>query len=312
MVLFLFTHYIAFLYILSLFISYIILSKNKITSTLKFLASGIPAIVILVFWILYIYPIYAQKGGTTSNLSWIETPSIHSLLYVIAQFNGIPPLPKATSLSLLVVLFLIGYFFIAFARNKTDSCYENKFNLQSLPLLIASFLPIFTLFILCNKPFSLNIWGLRHLLPSLIALICFSALITYHIYTKRKLLGITLAVLLISFQISGSMIWQYPYARIPYKQIAEDIIQQNKNIPTLATDAIIEMPTNYYLRNSFNKITLFEREKLYGNEFLLLFRPKILDDQTIIENLKESYNLKILNIYSAQYGHNVSSALLFK
>lgn len=279
MTLLILTHYVAVFYLLCIGVYICLLPSRRANVFVPFLiASALPAVSLLT-WVLFILPAYKASGGATHNLSWIATPSFSSIANVLGNFNGLPPIPRATTISLgaLAIFMLL----IALRRFGKPPPTEDRDLPRALTLTISlGIFPMIGLYILAQPPFSLNIWGLRHLLPSQIFLALFTALGVLYLSQWHRKIALTFATVFLLLHFSASLRWFDGPIRFPYHTIAEVIEKAHPHIPAFATCAGTERPVNYYSSNPARVGQVPNKLNDLPNELLLLFRPDIPAEKT--------------------------------
>ncbi len=308
--LFVFTHYIAVLYLAALGLGILLNGRTRIRLILKYFLSCLPAAVLIGAWMCFLWPSFQERGGLEGNLSWIETPLIHSLAYVFGTFNGAPPVNHGTVFSLLVLFGLtaavVCQMFILRTDDRAGIDRPIKF------CLAAAFFPPAALFLLARPPFSLPIWGLRHLLPSQAALVVFLVLGLWRFFGERKKILVPACALLIGLQAGGSAMWLNPPVRMPYDKVAR-VLEDGypRSFEVLAAWDGIAGPVNYYLKERPSVQLIPENADGLPASFILLYRPAIEREMAFYERARDAgWEDMETKEFDASYGRKVLLKLM--
>ncbi len=158
MVLLLYTHYVAALYVFAVIVAILVCNVPQRTKIFVMLAS-VTAAMAFVPWIITLAGVYRARHGVGENLDWQGHPSLYDLKEIWASSLGIMEFKGATTLAFCLVAMLSVTALIQLSRRQS---------LRDAPIIVAlalvSILPPLALFILSLKPFNYPLFGLRHLL----------------------------------------------------------------------------------------------------------------------------------------------------
>ena len=272
MVLLVYSHYIGAVYIACVTLAVAIATESWRVRRRIFLAATVSAIGILP-WIDLEYPVYlAKKTGLADNLGWMGPPSTFQLASLWASFIGVPDIPAATTLVLLLGggLIAMGIVF----RERTP---QTRLILSTL--VLTAVVPPILAFAASQKPLNLPIFGERYLLPSMLSWLILVAYGVSQIASRvafRKAMLVCGAAVLLTLQLAPTLqAMRSAPRRLPFADVARDV-EGNVPIYTTVFYAIGE-PVNFYLngRGTVQSLALPDSIDVLPSTFVLLYRPKI-------------------------------------
>lgn len=288
MILLVYTHYVAALYVFSAVVAIVLCNVPRRTKALAVLTSTVAALS-FVPWLLTIAKVYQVKHGVSGNLDWQGHPSFYNLKVLLASSIGIMDFKGATTLVcvLVVVLSISGLRL----RPKGES-------LRDLPIIVAlvvfATLPPFAVLLLSVKPVYLPLFGLRHLLPSIVAL---AVLCSYGLerlalrsarFSGRVLAAGSSMLLILALEPTLISMSQGP-SRYPYNTIARDVrIQHDAGRNVYATWFYgIGEPVNYYCGPKCVE-PLPKDDSALPATIVLLYRPQASQELQRYKDLLEN------------------------
>jgi 4-amino-4-deoxy-L-arabinose transferase-like glycosyltransferase len=284
-VLLLYTHYVAALYVLAVIVAILVCNVSKRTKTSVALAS-VTAATVFVPWIITVAGVYRAKHGVGENLDWQGHPSLYDLKQIWASSLGVMEFKGATTLAFCLVAMLSVTALIQLSRRQS---------LRQDPIIVAlalvSILPPLALFVLSLKPFNFPLFGLRHLLPSIIALCLFCCYgletIAWHFERHYRLLFTIGSLFLLAFPfIPTFTMFTHGPSKIPYETIARAVQLQVGNGRKVYTTwpSGIGGPVDFYCKESCVEPLPADYSTL-GKQIVLLYRPHVPSEAQKFQDL---------------------------
>jgi hypothetical protein len=272
------THYMAWLYVL-VTLPVALVQRSKPIFVRWAISTAAAGSVSLV-WVLLVLPVLRPQ---IRNLSWIEPADPYSLLATYARFAGLPPFEKATTVSLLVGLFLL--------CSATHALW--RLGLTPTPrstwialLLAGAVLPPALLFSLAAPPIGLPIWGYRHVHPSQACWAVSAALGAWHCFGLGRWCraGAVAAAVSLPFALLPD-VFRHPIHQ-PLSQVAARVSESPyRSLPVFSLNGNLAPPVNFYLRNRA-PVEFLPREahadELLPARFVILYRK---EDRRDLERL---------------------------
>jgi uncharacterized membrane protein len=275
LVLLLYTHYVAALYIFAVIVAILVCNVPKRTKILVALAS-VTAALAFVPWVITVAGVYRAKHGVGENLNWQGHPSLYDLKFIWASSLGVMEFKGATTLAFCLVAILSVTTLIQLSRRKS---------LRDAPIIVAvvlvSILPPLALFILSVKPFNFPLFGLRHLLPSVISLCLFCCYgletVARHFERQDRLLFTMGSLVLLTFCfIPTFTMFTHRPIKVPYETMATAVQLQVGNGGKVNTTwpSGIGRVVNFYCKESCVQPLPADYSTL-GKQITLLYRPAV-------------------------------------
>lgn len=276
-----YTHYVGALYVACI-IAALTLSALPERAKLRVWVAGLIAACSFIPWILAELGPARQHHGTQDNLIFESCPTFYDLKATWASYLGIPPFHGATTIILLIGLALIGFGIVYRSRER------NPFRrIFLLTLAFTAFVPPCILFLLSLKPFSLHLFGARHLLPSIVSYLLlvadgFAQLArNFRLRTPVFLSG---AAILLALELvpTAESIAAGP-RRMPFQTI---VTAMQDGIPLYTTWPYgIGATMNFYEHEAGNVQSLPPDLNHLPREFELIFRPEIPAEEQEFKHL---------------------------
>jgi 4-amino-4-deoxy-L-arabinose transferase-like glycosyltransferase len=299
MVLLLYTHYVAALYVFAVIVAILVCNVPQRTKIFVMLAS-VTAAMAFVPWIITLAGVYRARHGVGENLDWQGHPSLYDLKEIWASSLGIMEFKGATTLAFCLIAMLSVTALIQLSRRQS---------LRDAPIIVAlalvSILPPLALFILSLKPFNYPLFGLRHLLPSIIALCLFCCYgletIARHFERHYRLLFATGSSVLLAFAFipTFTAIARGP-SRYPYETIASAVrlqVGNGRKVYTTWPDGIA-VTVNFYCRTDCVQ-PLPADYSILGKQIVLLYRPHVPQEAQRYQDLiKEGFTAGFNTYYT--------------
>jgi uncharacterized membrane protein len=234
-VLLVYTHYFGWLAVASEIAAILIFQRAKLRQTLLMLAITTAS---FVPWIVAVYRAARSGSDIGQNIGWIERPGIHAIFTFL--FDLIEPFyfqmnsaePGSLYYISIPILLLIGVAKIAYLFQWLSL--EEKKNTYLLEVMIG--LPIATALI-ASWLLPYSVWGSRHLIMVFAPLIILTAIFLTEMknaIAKRAILGIAVALILISFGIyAASPTQEQPWCN--WEKAAETIARTDTAEPNAIT-----------------------------------------------------------------------------
>ncbi len=222
MVLLVYTHYVGAIYVFWAVVALLVCSIPRRTKIFTLLVSGLAALT-FVPWLITEVPIYHSKHGIDRNLAWQGHPGFQALKQLWAVSIGVMDFNGATTLA-----FGLGAV-LALAALKIRSPQRP---LGDMPVLVTlaslATLPVLSIFFLSVWPFNLPLFGIRHLLPSIVflSLLCCHGLENLALRSGRfygQVIAVGSLVLLVFALVPSFTRLANGPSRYPYDRIAKDI-----------------------------------------------------------------------------------------
>jgi hypothetical protein len=285
-----YTHYVGALFIGCLVVGTWIGPVSRRTKRLT-LTSGVVAAMTFLPWVLLEINVYKRKHGLHTKLGWQTTDTANELKAIWASFMGIAKFPGATTFAVLVGVALIGLA-LWWVLQEEDL---HRLRAPMICTALMAFVPPIVLFLLSVPPVSLPIFGLRHLLPCLIAwcLLVAVGVFCASIVASRWLkpswgVIVALSLLLITMQLQPTMANTYNgHRRFPYERIARDL-ESGGTLPVYTTwPSGIGATVNYYLRSP-RRVAPLPPESSLEQNFAVLYRPDIASEASRLKALEHA------------------------
>lgn len=280
------THYVAWLYV-GVTLPMVLTTRSRPTFV-AWLASVVATGGLFLFWTALVVPYLVAKGGLGPNLGWVETPHLYSLLSIFATFNGLPPVSRGTSLTLLVgLLVLASSGHLLWKNRRTPSPRSWWLAL----LLLGATVPPLLLFVLAEPPLSLPFWGYRHLHPSQACWAVAAAVGAAHCFGKSGVPRAALVAGLLALVVTTSALrLRYPLHQ-PFADLAAQISKgELVSLPVFATGTNIEWPVDFYLDKG-RDVELLTKDldpAVLPLRFLLLHRRAVPVEREIVAAITRS------------------------
>jgi hypothetical protein len=232
------------------------------------------AAVSFVPWLVSVARVYRLKHGVGQNLDWQGHPDLYALKSVWAWSIGVMDFTGATTVALLLVAVLL---LTAVKWMPPPHFFDSPI---VVTLVSLATLPPIILFLLSTKPFNLPLFGIRHLLPSVVvmALICcygleVLALRSEKFYGPAFAIG-SLILLTFAFVPTLTNLTHGP-SRYPYDRIAKEVRRQTDTGHHVYTTAYYEVgePVNFYCETECAQPLPTDSAAL-PETFVLLYRPQ--------------------------------------
>jgi hypothetical protein len=301
MILLIYLHYVAAIYIFSTALAIVACKLPVRTKILAVLGAGLSAISFLP-WLITEVHVCQAKHGVGQNLDWQGHPGFYQLKEFGASAIGIMDFRGAPTLAFLVVAAL------AFAAPNFSSPQRS---LSGSPVVVTltsiAIVPPLLVFVLSIPPLNLPLWGLRHLLPSIIALglLCCYGLEALASLSARlngyRLAAATSVLLLLALATTTLRMLQGP-TRYPYQRIAEDIEMRADTKEQVYTTWFygIGEPVNYYCATKCVQ-PLPTDDSALPEAMVLLYRPNATQEvQRYKQLLKEGFTTDSYGRYYAE------------
>jgi hypothetical protein len=281
-----YTHYIGALYVACAALA-VLLSRVPLRTRVSTLVCASIAALCFLPWLISIVEIYRQKHGVGANLDWQGHPSLYVLIQFFAAAFGTPEVRGGTALVILV----IGLFALMALLPEQRPFRPSP---VLLALLFMAFLPPFAVFFLSLPPINLPLFGIRHFLPSILAIIllcCYGCDRLVQRFRSHRalvfgtaailLLGITLVPTLHSFAMRPS--------RVPYDLVSTQAQKDRaQGIPTYTTESSfygIGDPVNFYCASKCVQHLPTDTRNL-PPQLVLLYRPGSALDLDLFQHLQ--------------------------
>jgi 4-amino-4-deoxy-L-arabinose transferase-like glycosyltransferase len=312
MTLLVYTHYVAAVYVFSAVLAILICNLPRQIKMLAVLIAVLAAVA-FVPWVLAVAAVYQRQHGVGANLDWQGHPALYDLRALWAASITTLGLKGATFLVFLVVAVL------SFAALKLM---PRRQALRSEPVIAAlalfAFLPPVVMFLLSKKPFDLPLFGLRHLLPSVVVtgLLCCYGLEALALRSGR-FYDLTFAtggsILLILAVMPTLVNLAHPPSRYPYDSIAKDVrfqVEMGRSIYAAWFYGVGE-PVNFYCGSNCVQ-PLPKDNSVLPEAIVLLYRPRASEEtQQYQDLLKEGFAVVSNKYYTNGWrGHFGTSMVL--
>lgn len=284
MVLLVMTHYFGVFYILCAGIYLLVRQARPKVFFQRYALAALPAVLSLAAWIAYLIPAYQTRAGLAVNLGWIETPNAGALAHVIAQFIGLAEFPKATTVALAMLGLVGAWVLIKAVRNSSSPTYQDLPGRIGL-LLVLAIVPPVLVYLLARPPFSLPIWGLRYVFPSVIFMVMGIALSVGYAGGASRRIVLAGAFLFISLQVAGSWVWTRGPVRLPYHRIAQKLEKEilSDGMAVYSTWEGIVNPVNFYLKDVPGVKLLAQADHSREVQMIVLYRPQISEEREQVD-----------------------------
>ena len=285
MALLLYTHYVAILYVFAIVIAILVCNvprRTKISVALASVCAG----VVFIPWIFAVTGVYRTKHGVGENLDWQGLPSLYDLKAIWASSIGIMEFRGATTLAFCVAAALSVVALGLLSRRQS---------LRNAPVVVAlslaAIVPPLILFILSMRPFNLPLFGLRHLLPSIVALCVLCCYGLENLAARfERYMGLIFAtgssVLLMFTLVPTYAVIVHGPIRIPYEVVAKAVrlqIGDERQVYTTWPYGI-GAPVNYYCGTNCVQPLPTEDTNL-PEKIALLYRPEVLQEAKRFQDL---------------------------
>ncbi len=276
-----YTHYVGAVYIACLVVA-ITLSPVSRRAKFQVWAAGFFAACTFVPWILAELGPARRHPGVEHNLSWESLPTAYDLKAIWANYLGIPAFHGATTGVLLIGCALIT--FGVFYRRAENTPFRRVF---LTTLVITAFVPPCFLFLLSVRPFSLPLFGARHLLPSMISytLLVADGLVQLSKLLRPRIAGLVLgSAALVALELTPTMsaMTSEP-RRMPFREI---VAATGASLPLYTTWHYgIAGPMNFYERGAGVVQEVPSDSHDLPENFLMIFRPVMPREEEKFEEL---------------------------
>ncbi len=276
-----YTHYVGALYIACIIAAVTLSPMGKRVKLRIWLTAFISACS-FVPWILAELGPARQHHGTQDNLIFESRPTLYDLKAIWASYLGIPPLHGATTAVLLIGLALIG--FTLFYRCREQNPFRQLF---LMTLVLTAVVPPCVLFVLSLNPFSLHLFGARHLLPSIVSYLLLAAdgLVqlgnNFRVRTAVLIPGVTL--LLVFELVPTVTATTAGPRRMPFQAI---VSATQGSMPLYTTWPYgIGETMNFYEHNARSVQSVPKDASSLPSRFQLIFRPELPAEEQAFEHL---------------------------
>jgi len=288
-----YTHYVGVLVVASVLLG-TWLSDGRRHHAITMFACAIIAAVLFCPWLFGEVKIYHRKHGLDENLAWQGLPTLHDLRNVWAQFMGLPQFRGATSIIFILGMSLIVLaVFYTFREFRTGESDVTRHVVRTL--LAVTFMPPAIIYAVSIKPFSLPVFGLRHVLPSLVAwslLVCYGLCETVrHLWTSKNKSQLAILVpafaILVSLQLSATIPgMKNNFDITPYSNIARDLSSKDPFIPVYTTWPYgIGETVNFYVAGHRRVLAFPPAIDGLPEGFVLLYRPDAPKEAATLQKL---------------------------
>ncbi len=281
-----YTHYVGAIYVMGAILT-ILLCKFEIRTKVLAVVSGLVAAGLFLPWLLTVLTVYKQKRGLGENLDWQGRPALADLKQLWASSVGIATFPGATTLALLLIIVLsaVGLFSL-----------QQKGTLRRSPAVLAlavmGVLPPIVIFVLSQPPFNLPLFGLRHLLPSMVLLLLLSSYGVECIAHLQRVsapyfaAGCAACILVLGALPTIQGLRSGPM-RYPYNAVEQRVVQSaSLGVPSYTTWFYGEgEPINFYCRMQCIQPLPSDVSHL-PRHLLLIYRPRVKDETAKYSALK--------------------------
>jgi|GEM_PF-1884543 len=278
MVVLVYTHYVAAVYIFFAAIA-VLLSKQARGVKIGMFVCGSIAAVSILPWLFAVWSALHARHGVALNLDWQGHPGLYDLKEMFAFTLGILSFRGATTVALiLIALFCAAALLLAWGR---ESWRESP---VLLAVILLAFLPPLTMFLLSKPPFNQSLFAARHVLPSvpLLGILCcygIDLLAQRPGALYRGVATIGAFVVLAIVAVSSISDLRNAPARIPYDVVAKTLQAE----PLAGTPAYapwfygIGQTVNFYCHTTCVQAMPANDADL-PQTFALLYRPRATKD----------------------------------
>ncbi len=296
----LYIHYFACFYCAAVVLPAVVASGLKRVRMLAVITLGLASAAFLP-WIYQETTVYHEKGGLSLNLGWNNRPSLYDLKATLADSLGEPDFYKAANVEVLVGAALLGLGLLPGPRAD-----DRSLNLRvRLTLGLWALMPPIVTFFLAREPLLLPIFGVRHVLPSMLAaLILISAglwrLAQYASARLRVKVLVTGAAALGVLQLFP--VWKHWHGptREPYAAVAQRLEQMHSGLPVYTSWYYgIAEPVSFYLqgRLAVQQLPLYPAQ--LPDDLILLYRPAAQFEVAAVQAVLASFDVLQQSYYSA-------------
>lgn len=305
MIVLVYTHYVAAIYVLAAAIA---VFASKLPARTKLLTFGIGALAALSFlpWLAIEAKVYKAKQGFGKHLEWQGHPHFYELKDIWASALGVMNFKGATTLVFLLAILL------ALAALK----YIPKQSLLVSPAVVTlfslAFIPPIVVFLLSVPPLDLPLFGLRHHLPSIVALVI---LCSYGLEVlalrfgenRARVFAIGSILLLGIAGVTCANGLAHLPARYPYDRIAHDVQANFAKGPEAFTTWPygIGAPVNLYCGTRCVEPLPADESRL-PSTFVLLYRPRAEQEMPYYKRLiRDGYSPISTPVYYTDGRHGI-------
>jgi glycosyltransferase involved in cell wall biosynthesis len=265
------THYMAWLYVLVTFP--VALAARGRRAAISWMASVGIAGVFSAAWVALVIPALRAKGGLGVNLGWVVTPRLYDLVATYANYGGLPPIARGTTVSLALGLGLIASAVHALWR-------ADRSGGSGAWIFLAiggAIVPPMLLFILASPSIGLPFFGSRHLLPSQACWAVATAVGAWHCFGKSRVpRALVLTAALACAAAAFPAVLMHPLHQ-PFHHVAARLSEpQIARLPVFAMGENVEAPVNFY-RQGEEPVQILARNESAARmpaRFVALYRKK--------------------------------------
>jgi hypothetical protein len=307
-----YTHYIGALYVTCAALA-VLLDRAPLKTRLSTLACACIAALCFLPWLFAILAVYKLKHGLGANLDWQGHPTLYSLVQFFATAFGTPQVRAGTALVLLIIGFLSLMALLPERRPLRPSPIL-------LTLFLMSFLPPLVVFVLSLPPINLPLFGIRHFLPSILAIILLCSYgcerLAQRFRAQQALIFSAAAAFLILITLVPSLhAFALRPTRVPYDRVSTQVqTDRAQGIPTYTTEVSfygIGNPVNFYCASECVEHLPLNDHNLHP-QFVLLYRAATPSDSAFYHQLQREGFSEILTRHYTHGGFPGISATLFK
>ena len=300
MVVLLYTHYFGVFYCAAVVFPVVLTNRPK---RLRIHAAASLALAFAAFlpWLYQVIPVYRNKSGVSSNLEWQGLTTLYDLKMTLADYLGIPNFSGATSLVLLLGAAVIAVALLPALRGEN----ERLDSRAKITLALMALMPPLLAFILSRWPFSLPIFGERHVLPSILAALLLVCRGLWRLASwvpkplRVPILGIGAIVLSVLQALPLWNSWPGP-SREPYAAIADWLRHTDLDFPVYTTWPYgIGEPVAFYLERSRRIDELPVDPAKLPEKCIVLYRPEARGENAAMDRLRDRFDITWEKYYSA-------------
>ena len=292
-----YTHYVGAIYVMGAILT-ILLCKFELRTKVLAVGSGLVAAGLFLPWLFTVLTVYKQKRGIGENLDWQGRPTLADLKQLWASSLGVAIFPGATTVALLLIIVLSAAALLSLQQQGIL-----RRSPAVLALAVMGVLPPIVIFVLSQPPFNLPLFGLRHLLPSMVLLLllsCYGAeCLSHRRQASAPFLAAACAMCILALGTiptlqglrSGPM-------RYPYDAVERRVVQSaSLGVPSYTTWFYGEgEPINFYCRMQCVQPLPKDASHL-PRHLLLIYRPRVKDETAKYSELKREGYVDASHIY---------------
>jgi hypothetical protein len=251
-------------------------------------------------WVYRESAVYRDRSGLSANLEWQGRPTLYDLKMTFAYYLGLPEFRGATSLVFLIGAALIVVALLPDSRNK-DEALDSR---ARIALAFTALMPPLLVFCLTRWPFSLPIFGERHMLPSIIPTLL---LVCYGLWRLARRTSKPLRVLVIGALIlsvcQAAPVWQHwpDPSREPYAAIADWLRGADLDFPAYTTWPYgVGEPVSFYLEGSRSIDELPSDPAKLPDRCIVLYRPAATREDAVVHSMLDQFDIIEEKYYSTR------------